>query len=67
MANQQNFAQTLERACRERGWELLPIGIWVSWPNGRRQLIELGFFEHVGVMKSVRRARDVVGRNPEGT
>jgi hypothetical protein len=45
LARQQHFAQLLERSCRERGWELLPTGISVSWPNGRRQLIELGFFE----------------------
>jgi len=45
LANQEHFAQILERVCRDRGWELLPTGVWVSWPNGRRQLIELKFFE----------------------
>ena len=45
MADQEHFAQILERACRDRGWELQPTGIWVSWPNGRRQLIELRFFQ----------------------
>ena len=45
MAGQEHFAQILKRACRDRGWELLPTGIWVSWPNGRRQLIELEFFQ----------------------
>lgn len=45
MAGQENFSQILKRVCRDRGWDLLPTGIWVSWPNGRRQLIELKFFE----------------------
>ncbi len=45
MAGQEHFAQILKRACRDRGWELLPTGISVSWPNGRRQLIELKFFQ----------------------
>ena len=45
MAGQEHFAKLLERACRERGWELLPTGISVSWPNGRQQLIELRFFQ----------------------
>lgn len=45
MADQENFPQILKRVCRDRGWDLLPTGIWVSLPNGRRQLIELKFFE----------------------
>jgi len=34
-----------QRVCRERGWELLPSGVQVSWPNGRRQLVEVKFFQ----------------------
>jgi hypothetical protein len=45
LAGQEHFAQILERVCQERGWDLLPTGVWVSWPNGRRQLIELKFFQ----------------------
>ena len=45
MASQEHFAQILKRVCRDHAWELLPSGIQVSWPNGRRQLIELKFFE----------------------
>ena len=45
MANQEHFAQILERVCRDRGWEVLPTGVQVSWPNDRRQLIELEFFQ----------------------
>jgi hypothetical protein len=45
LASQEHFAQILQRVCRDQGWELLPSGIQVSWPNGRRQLIELKFFE----------------------
>ena len=45
MADQQHFAQTLERVCRDRGWNLLPAGVHVSLPNDRGQLIEIEFFE----------------------
>jgi hypothetical protein len=45
LASQEHFAQILQRVCRDQGWELLPSGIQVSWPNGRRQLIELKFFQ----------------------
>lgn len=45
MADQEYFAQILQRVCRDRGWDLLPTGVCVGWPNGRRQLIEIGFFE----------------------
>lgn len=39
------FAQLLERACQERGWQLLPSGVQVTWADGRRQLVELEYFE----------------------
>ena len=45
MASQKHFAQILKRACQDQAWELLPSGVQVSWPNGRRQLIELKFFQ----------------------
>ena len=45
MASKEHFAQILKRVCRDHAWELLPSGVQVSWPNGRRQLIELKFFE----------------------
>ena len=45
MASQEHFAQILQRVCRDRGWDLLPSGVQVSWPNGRRQLVELKFIE----------------------
>ena len=45
MANQEHFAQILKRVCRDRGWDLLPTGVQVSWPNDRRQLIEIEFFQ----------------------
>jgi len=45
VASQEHFAQILQRVCRERGWELLPSGVQVSWPNGRRQLVEVKFFQ----------------------
>jgi len=45
LATQEHFAQILKRVCRNQGWDLLPTGVQVSWPNGRRQLIELKFFQ----------------------
>ena len=45
MASQKHFAQILKHVCQDHAWELLPSGIQVSWPNGRRQLIELKFFQ----------------------
>ena len=45
MAGREHFAEILKRVCRDKGWNLLPTGIQVSWPNGRGQLIELEFFQ----------------------
>jgi hypothetical protein len=45
LADQERFAQLLKRVCREQGWDLLPAGVQVSWPSGRRQLIEIEFFQ----------------------
>ena len=45
MAGPEHFAQILKRVCRDRGWDLLPTGVQISWPNGRHQLIELEFFQ----------------------
>jgi hypothetical protein len=45
MTTQEGFPQVLKQVCRERSWELLPSGVQVSWPNGRRQLVELEFFQ----------------------
>jgi hypothetical protein len=45
LASQEHFAQILKRVCRDQAWDLLPSGVQVSWPNGRRQLVELKFFQ----------------------
>jgi len=45
LANQQHFAKSLERVCRDRAWDLLPTGVHVKLPNGRSQLIEIEFFQ----------------------
>ena len=45
MASHEHFAQILKRVCQEQGWNLLPSGVQVSWPNGRRQLVEVKFFQ----------------------
>ena len=45
MATQDHFAQILRRVCAERDWEFTPHGVLVRFPNGRQQVVELGFFE----------------------
>ena len=45
MADHEAFGQICERVCAEEGWELLPSGIRVTGPTGRRQLVALEFFE----------------------
>ncbi len=45
MANQDHFAQSLKSVCRDRGWDLLPAGVYVRLPNDRGQLVEIEFFE----------------------
>ncbi len=44
--NHDSFRDLCEGICRDGGWELLPNGIRVSWPGGRRQLVSFDFFEH---------------------
>jgi len=39
------FAELCRQVCASQNWELLPTGILVSWGDGRRQLVELEFFE----------------------
>jgi len=45
LPNQERFAQSLKRVCRDRGWDLLPTGVYVRLPNDRGQLVEIEFFQ----------------------
>ena len=45
MTTQEAFPKILKQVCLERNWELFPSGVQVSWPSGRRQLVELEFFQ----------------------
>ena len=49
MGQSDSFAETCRRICAEQGWELLPTGIHIRWPDGRQQLVDLSFFEAEGV------------------
>ena len=45
MSTQESFARLCERVCDEQGWELLPTGVEVRWPDGRHQLVSLEFLD----------------------
>lgn len=46
MTTHEAFSSTCRRVCEEQGWELLPSGIHVAWPDGRHQVVALEVFEH---------------------
>jgi len=43
--SREGFADLCRRVCEERGWELLPSGVRISWDDGRHQLVELEIFQ----------------------
>ena len=45
MATRETFARICERVCEEQGWQLLPAGVQVRFPDGRGQLVSLEHFE----------------------
>jgi hypothetical protein len=45
MSTRETFGQTCERVSERQGWEVLPSGVRVDLPGGRRQLVSLEFFE----------------------
>jgi len=45
MSTRESFGQACERVSERQGWELLPSGVRVDLPGGRRQVISLEFFE----------------------
>lgn len=46
MATRESFGRLCQRVCEQQGWTLLPAGVRVDLPSGRRQLVSLEFFEH---------------------
>ena len=45
MSTRETFGQTCERVSERQGWEVLPSGVRVDLPGGRRQVVSLEFFE----------------------
>jgi len=45
MSSRESFGQVCERVSERQGWEVLPSGVRVDLPGGRRQVISLEFFE----------------------
>jgi len=42
------FSEVCRRICHERGWELLPSGVQLTWSDGRHQIVSLEVFDHDG-------------------
>ena len=45
MTNRHSFGQLCAQVCAQQGWEILPGGVGVTLPSGRRQVVTLEFFE----------------------
>jgi hypothetical protein len=45
MSTRESFGQACQRVSEEQGWEVLPSGVRVDLPGGRRQVVSLEFFE----------------------
>ena len=45
MSTRESFGQACERVSERQGWEVLPSGVRVELPGGRRQTVSLEFFE----------------------
>ena len=46
MTTNEAFSRVCRRVCKEHGWELLPSGVHVKWPDGRHQVVALEVFQH---------------------
>jgi len=46
MSGGESFARLSERVCREQGWDLLPGGVRIELPGGRRQVVSFESFEY---------------------
>lgn len=40
-----SFGQLCEQVCESQGWELVPEGVRVQLPGGRRQVVSMEFFD----------------------
>ncbi len=63
MSTREAFGKICTRVCEEQGWELLPTGVRVRWPDGRRQLVSLELFEFEE--EELVRLSTVIGRASE--
>ena len=45
MSTRETFGQTCERVSERQGWEVLPSGVRVDLPGGRRQVVSMEFFD----------------------
>jgi hypothetical protein len=41
----ESFGHVCERVCESQGWELVPAGVRVQLPGGRRQVVSMEFFD----------------------
>jgi len=41
----ESFGQVCERVCESQGWDLVPAGVRVQLPGGRRQVVSMEFFD----------------------
>lgn len=41
----ESFGHACERVCEDQGWELVPAGVRVGLPGGRRQVVSMEFFD----------------------
>jgi len=46
LVTKEAFSSVCRRVCEEQGWELLPSGVNVEWPDGRHQVVALEVFHH---------------------
>lgn len=46
MSTTEAFSTVCRKICDEQGWELLPSGVQISFPDGRHQIVSLEIFQH---------------------
>ena len=46
MSATEAFSAVCRNVCEARGWDLLPSGVQVTWPDGRHQVVSLEIFQH---------------------
>ncbi len=46
MSATEAFSSVCRHICEEQGWDLLPSGVQITWPDGRHQIVSLEIFQH---------------------